>query len=100
MCICRTRARRWWSRSSLSCPHGAQGIVINVAEMRLYYYPPLAQRLKFCQLALASRTRNPRNWVTAVERKQEAPTWTPTANTRRVNAPEGESLPALVPQGG
>lgn len=41
----------------------------------------------------------PRNWVTTVERKQEAPTRrqrrTPGANMRN----EGESLPAFVPAG-
>ena len=41
----------------------------------------------------------PRNWVTTVERKQEAPTWTPTPNTRREYAKRGESLPAFVPAG-
>jgi L,D-transpeptidase ErfK/SrfK len=37
--------------------------------------------------------------VTAVERKQEAPSWTPTPNTRREYAARGESLPAFVPAG-
>ncbi|WP_257983854.1 L,D-transpeptidase family protein, partial [Klebsiella pneumoniae] len=41
----------------------------------------------------------PRNWVTAVERKQEGPTWVPTANTRREYAKEGKTLPAMVPPG-
>ncbi len=38
-------------------------------------------------------------WVTAVERKQEGPTWVPTANTRREYAKEGKTLPAMVPPG-
>lgn len=37
--------------------------------------------------------------MTRVERKQEAPSWTPTANTRREYASRGESLPAFVPAG-
>ncbi|MFP1591581.1 L,D-transpeptidase family protein [Escherichia coli] len=37
--------------------------------------------------------------MTTVERKQEAPTWTPTPNTRREYAKRGESLPAFVPAG-
>ncbi|VEB00231.1 L,D-transpeptidase ErfK [Klebsiella pneumoniae] len=32
-----------------------EGIVINVAEMRLYYYPPLAIASKSCQSALVRR---------------------------------------------
>ncbi len=35
--------------------------------------------------------------MTAVERKQEGPTWVPTANTRREYAKEGKTLPAMVP---
>lgn len=37
-----------------------EGIVINVAEMRLYYYPPAAIRLKFYPLALARRAEKRR----------------------------------------
>ncbi|WP_312133779.1 L,D-transpeptidase family protein, partial [Leclercia sp.] len=41
----------------------------------------------------------PRIWVTAVVRKQDGPTWTPTPNTRRAYAKEGKTLPAFVPAG-
>ncbi len=52
------------------------------------------------QLGIGQAGREtPRNWVTTVERKQEAPTWTPTPNTRREYAKRGESLPAFVPAG-
>jgi len=77
-----------------------QGIVINVAEMRLYYYPPEGTTVDVLPIGIGQAGREtPRNWVTAVERKQEAPTWTPTANTRREYASRGESLPAFVPAG-
>ena len=76
------------------------GIVINVAEMRLYYYPPDGATVDVLPIGIGQAGREtPRNWVTAVERKQEAPTWTPTANTRREYASRGESLPAFVPAG-
>lgn len=76
------------------------GIVINVAEMRLYYYPPDGATVEVLPIGIGQAGREtPRNWVTAVERKQEAPTWTPTANTRREYASRGESLPAFVPAG-
>lgn len=77
-----------------------QGIVINVAEMRLYYYPPEGTTVDVLPIGIGQAGREtPRNWVTAVERKQEAPTWTPTANTHREYASRGESLPAFVPAG-
>lgn len=77
-----------------------RGIVINVAEMRLYYYPPEGTTVDVLPIGIGQAGREtPRNWVTAVERKQEAPTRTPTANTRREYASRGESLPAFVPAG-
>ncbi|MGS3447198.1 L,D-transpeptidase [Klebsiella electrica] len=77
-----------------------EGIVVNVAEMRLYYYPPEGNSVEVLPIGIGQAGREtPRNWVTAVERKQEAPTWTPTANTRREYARRGESLPAFVPAG-
>lgn len=77
-----------------------EGIVVNVAEMRLYYYPPEGTTVEVLPIGIGQAGREtPRNWVTTVERKQEAPTWTPTANTRREYASRGETLPAFVPAG-
>ncbi|MBV8041421.1 L,D-transpeptidase [Pluralibacter sp.] len=77
-----------------------EGIVINVAEMRLYYYPPGGNTVQVLPIGIGQAGREtPRNWVTAVERKQEGPTWVPTANTRREYAKEGKTLPAMVPAG-
>ena len=77
-----------------------EGIVINVAEMRLYYYPPLGNSVEVLPIGIGQAGREtPRNWVTAVERKQEGPTWSPTPNTRRAYAAEGKTLPAFVPAG-
>jgi L,D-transpeptidase ErfK/SrfK len=77
-----------------------EGIVINVAEMRLYYYPKDSNTVEILPIGIGQAGREtPRNWVTSVERKQEAPSWTPTPNTRREYASRGESLPAFVPAG-
>lgn len=77
-----------------------QGIVINVAEMRLYYYPKDSNTVEILPIGIGQAGREtPRNWVTRVERKQEAPAWTPTPNTRREYAKEGKTLPAFVPPG-
>lgn len=77
-----------------------EGIVINVAEMRLYYYPAGGNTVEVLPIGIGQAGREtPRNWVTKVERKQEAPAWTPTANTRREYAKEGKTLPAFVPPG-
>ncbi|MBJ3814696.1 L,D-transpeptidase [Shimwellia pseudoproteus] len=77
-----------------------EGIVVNVAEMRLYYYPPGGNTVEIFPIGIGQAGREtPRNWVTSVQRKQEGPTWTPTANTRREYAKEGKTLPAFVPAG-
>lgn len=77
-----------------------EGIVVNVAEMRLYYYPPGSNTVEVLPIGIGQAGREtPRNWVTAVERKQDGPTWSPTPNTRRAYAAEGKTLPAFVPAG-
>lgn len=77
-----------------------EGIVVNVAEMRLYYYPKDSNTVEVLPIGIGQAGREtPRNWVTAVERKQDGPTWVPTANTRRAYAKEGKTLPAMVPAG-
>lgn len=77
-----------------------EGIVVNVAEVRLYYYPPGSNTVEVLPIGIGQAGREtPRNWVTAVERKQVGPTWSPTPNTRRAYAAEGKTLPAFVPAG-
>ena len=77
-----------------------EGIVVNVAEMRLYYYPPGSNTVEVLPIGIGQAGREtPRNWVTPVERKQVGPTWSPTPNTRRAYAAEGKTLPAFVPAG-
>ncbi len=81
-------------------PTVREGIVVNVAEMRLYYYPPGSNTVEVLPIGIGQAGREtPRNWVTAVERKQEGPTRSPTPNTRRAYAKEGKTLPAFVPAG-
>lgn len=77
-----------------------EGIIVNAAEMRLYFYPPGGNTVEVLPIGIGQAGREtPRNWVTAVERKQEGPTWSPTPNTRRAYAAEGKTLPAFVPAG-
>lgn len=52
-----------------------EGIIVNAAEMRLYYYPPCSNTVEVLPIGIGQAGREtPRNWVTAVERKQEGPT--------------------------
>lgn len=77
-----------------------EGIVINVAEMRLYYYPKGKKTVEVLPIGLGQIGKDtPENWVTTVQRKRANPTWTPTPRIRKEYAAKGEILPAVWPAG-
>lgn len=79
-------------------PH--EGIVINSAEMRLYYYPKGSNTVIVLPIGIGQLGKDtPINWVTKVERKKAGPTWTPTAKMHAEYAAMGQPLPAVVPAG-
>ncbi|WP_335899273.1 L,D-transpeptidase family protein [Shewanella algae] len=94
-------------RSTLLIPHKLilpdaprKGIVINVAEMRLYYYPKDSNTVQVLPIGIGQIGRDtPENWVTKVYRKRANPTWTPTARIRKEYAANGITLPKVWPAG-
>ncbi|UJF21712.1 L,D-transpeptidase family protein [Shewanella sp. OMA3-2] len=77
-----------------------EGIVINVAEMRLYYYPKGTNTVEVLPIGIGQIGRDtPESWVTTVQRKRANPTWTPTATTRKIYEAKGITLPAVWPAG-
>lgn len=77
-----------------------EGIVINSAEMRLYYYPKGTNTVIVLPIGIGQLgTDTPVNWTTKVERKKAGPTWTPTAKMHAEYAAAGNPLPAVVPAG-
>ncbi|WP_023490345.1 L,D-transpeptidase family protein [Serratia sp. DD3] len=77
-----------------------EGIIINSAEMRLYYFPKGSNTVVVLPIGIGQLgTDTPKDWVTTVQRKKAGPTWTPTAKMRAEYAAEGEILPAVVPAG-
>lgn len=78
-----------------------EGIVINLAELRLYYYPPGKKEVTIYPIGigqLGGDTLTP-TMVTTVSDKRANPTWTPTANIRARYKAQGVDLPAVVPAG-
>lgn len=75
------------------------GIVINLAELRLYYYPPGQNRVEVYPLGIGQLGRETPVMVTRISQKIPNPTWTPTANIRARSAAQGITLPAVVPAG-
>lgn len=77
------------------------GIVINLAELRLYYYAPGKHTVTIYPIGigqLGGDTLTP-TMVTTVSDKRTNPTWTPTANIRARYKAQGIELPAVVPAG-
>ncbi|MDN0121604.1 L,D-transpeptidase family protein [Yersinia aleksiciae] len=76
-----------------------EGIVINLAELRLYYYPKGQSKVIVYPIGIGQLGRNTPTMTTSVSQKIPNPTWTPTANIRKHYLAEGVTLPAVVPAG-
>lgn len=80
-----------------------EGIVVNVPEMRLYYYPkPTPGEPRVVMTFPVSVGRQ--DWVTPhgttrIVRKDADPAWYPPASIRREHAERGDFLPKVVPPG-
>jgi len=77
-----------------------EGIVINSAEMRLYYYPKGTNTVIVLPIGIGQLGKDtPIAWTTKVERKKAGPTWTPTAKMHAEYQAMGQPLPPVVPAG-
>ncbi|WP_211318314.1 L,D-transpeptidase family protein [Photobacterium sanctipauli] len=78
-----------------------EGIIINLAELRLYYFPAdNAEKVYVFPIGIGRIGRETPRMTTKVSQKIENPTWTPTANIRREYREKHDiELPAVVPAG-
>ncbi|MFB6434643.1 MAG: L,D-transpeptidase family protein [Candidatus Malihini olakiniferum] len=78
-----------------------EGIVVNLPELRLYYYFPRGKNtVVVLPIGIGQQGRNTPLMETSISEKRANPTWTPTANIRkRYLEEEGIKLPAVVPAG-
>ena len=74
-------------------PH--QGVVINLAQWRLFYFPPGGGRVETFPLGLGVIGRKTPLGVTRVVSKEASPAWYPPPSIRA----ERPELPAVVPAG-
>jgi len=84
-----------------AAPH--EGIVVNLPEHRLYYYPPARNGERRVVLTYPISTGK-MDWktplgVTYVAAKQVRPNWYPPESVRREHAARGDPLPKVVPPG-
>lgn len=76
-----------------------EGIVINLPEMRLYYYLPNRQEVRVYAIGIGREDWATPMGVHSITTKIPNPTWTPPASIRAEHAAEGDPLPAVVPAG-
>ncbi len=80
------------------------GIVVNVPEMRLYYFPPGVGKNPGTQVITYPISIGRMDWkspmgVTKIASKVKDPTWTPPESIKKEHAANGEILPDVVPAG-
>ena len=76
-----------------------EGIVVNLAELRLYYFPPGENQVQVYPLGIGQLGLETPEMTTRVGQKIPNPTWTPTAGIRARSLEKGVTLPAVVPAG-
>ncbi len=80
------------------------GIVINLPEFRLYYFPEPASTAGSPEVITVPISVGRMDWKTPIGRtriaaKQKNPSWTPPASIRAEHEADGEILPRVVPPG-
>lgn len=76
-----------------------EGIVINLPEYRLYYYPPEGDRVITYPVGIGREGWSSPLGETRVARKEANPSWYPPQSIRDEHAAAGEFLPRVVPPG-
>lgn len=73
------------------------GIIVNLAELRLYYFPKGS--IMVYPIGIGQLGANTPKMVTTVSQLIKNPTWTPTPNIRKRYAADGVILPAVFSAG-
>ncbi|MBB1201106.1 LysM peptidoglycan-binding domain-containing protein [Enterobacteriaceae bacterium 89] len=76
-----------------------EGIVVNLAELRLYYFPPDGKSVQVYPLGIGQLGLETPEMTTRVGQKIPNPTWTPTPGIRQRSLEKGVTLPPVVPAG-
>ncbi|MDW6005036.1 L,D-transpeptidase family protein [Vibrio mangrovi] len=76
-----------------------QGIVINLAELRLYYFEPDKHLVHIFPVGIGRIGRDTPEMETKISQKRANPTWTPPQSIRAEYQKKGIELPPVVPSG-
>jgi len=77
--------------------HG--GIVVNLAELRMYFYVPGTKQVKTFPVGIGREGWETPLGATYIARKRMNPTWTPTEHILSARAQDGVTLDKVVPAG-
>ena len=80
-------------------PGKREGIVINLAEYRLYYFPKDQNKVYTFPLGIGREGWGSPLGQTKITAKTPNPTWTPPASIKAEHARNGDPLPNVVPAG-
>jgi L,D-transpeptidase ErfK/SrfK len=84
-------------------PGPREGIVVNIAEMRLYYYPKAAKGepsiVETYPVSVGRMDWKTPLGETRITAKTKDPAWYPPASIRKEHAEQGDMLPSVVPPG-
>ncbi|WMY95788.1 MAG: L,D-transpeptidase family protein [Arsenophonus sp.] len=75
------------------------GIIINLAELRLYYFPKNINKVIVYPIGIGQLGANTPIMSTTVNQLIKNPTWTPTSDIRKRYAMDGVTLPDVLPAG-
>lgn len=76
-----------------------EGVVINLAELRLYYFEPEINKVHIFPVGIGRIGRDTPEMQTRISQKRPNPTWTPPTSIRKEYRAKGIELPAVVPAG-
>lgn len=75
------------------------GVVINLAELRLYYFEPEKGVVHIFPVGIGRIGRDTPTMTTSISQKRANPTWTPPASIRKEYLAKGIELPPVVSAG-
>ena len=78
---------------------GRKGIVVNLPEMRMYYYPEGTNEVRTYPIGIGKIGKTIPIAKTTITRKTMNPTWIPTPSIREFNLEQGVILPRIMPPG-
>lgn len=75
------------------------GIVLNLGELRMYYYPPNTRAVWTFPVSIGDFDWETPIGTTRIIAKEREPAWSPPASIRAEHAAESEPLPTVIPGG-